>query len=71
MSPISEKKQKARKRGLYFFSIVFCIILFMQITNYFNGKHFEWLPVIASIFALLVCNYYFIAENYAKERGWL
>lgn len=71
MSPISSSKIRAKKRGLIFFSIIFIIILFMQISNYINGKDFEWLLILAGIFSILVCKYFFNIENYMKNRGWI
>lgn len=71
MSSISIGKQKSKKIGIIFFSLLLIINLCMQIYNYFNDKDFKWFIILGNVFVILVCRYFFDLENYLKNKGWL
>lgn len=71
MSSISIGKQKSKKIGIIFFSLLLVINLCMQTYNYFNDKDFKWFIIFGNVFVILVCRYFFDLENYLRNKGWL
>lgn len=68
---LTKKQNRAKKRGLIFFTSLFLIVLFSQLYCFIHGEEVHIYMIIAGGFLIIFCQFYFELQMFLEKKKWI